>query len=337
MTLPIEEEIKAVWNALAEVNERSGWQVLSVSAGAECKVMAARHYPENEEAVLIGFKIDNIPNSKDLPKGKGFRVEILCDKNLNPSYKWIGLIKVDGSSLDIFMGMVCDVLNIVSQRHHVSQSAIFSIFLARIRSWQDFMSSSCCELSSESEIGLFGELFFLRFLLQNDLDNRSVVRSWHGPIGGLQDFYLGQGAVEVKSTLASEGFIAKVFSLEQLDDSDISPIFIEAIRLKRDAQGLTLPMLVSNLRHLLKMDLTVLAEFENLLLRAGYLDSHESYYTKSLSVVEMRNILVDSNFPRLTRTTVNVGIRAAKYEIDLDKLDCLVFSPNEMLTKLEVI
>ncbi|MEX3012361.1 PD-(D/E)XK motif protein [Acinetobacter baumannii] len=41
---------------------------------------------------------------------------------------------------------------------------------------------------------------------------------------------MGSGAIETKSTLSNQGFVAKINSLEQLDDSEKSPLFLNGYR-----------------------------------------------------------------------------------------------------------
>lgn len=50
---------------------------------------------------------------------------------------------------------------------------------------------------------------------------------------------LGDGAIEVKATMSSAGFPVKIGSLEQLDDSVASPLFLAAMRFSRGEDGLT--------------------------------------------------------------------------------------------------
>lgn len=337
MSLHIENEVKAAWKALSEIKESSGWQAVPVSSFGPCKVMAAKRFPENEDALLVGFELKSIPDFRQLPKGKGFRVESIYDDRLGSDYRWIGLIKLDSGSSDIFLGMIRDILNILGEKKGLSQNSIFNVFLGRIRAWQEFMSRPSSELSSEAEIGLYGELCFLKSMLRSDIELFAAIDSWQGPLDGLQDFLLGCGAVEVKSTIAENGFPAKIFSLDQLDDSMLQPIYIGAIRLKVDTSGITLPMMVEKIRKLMSLEPLVLAEFDSRLLRAGYLDSHKKSYTREFVVKEMRNVLVDSNFPRLIPAIVPVGIKAVKYEIDIDQVDCVEVPSDVMFKQLGVV
>lgn len=336
MTRLIESDISAAWSALETIKSEPGWQTLPVSTLGHCRIQAARHFPENEEAVLIGFELENPPASKKLPEGKGFRVEKVCDSKLGKNIFWVGLIRLKGGASEIFSGMVKDILTLLKDSSELPSDLLFSIFIGRIRAWQDFMSRPRSALSSEAETGLYGELCFLRLMLQKNIEAGEAINSWYGPMDGLQDFYLGSGAVEVKATLADKGFPAKIHSLEQLDDSMVQPMFVSAVRLKVGNSGTSLPALIEDIRKSLDSDRAAFSEFENRLLKAGYLDSHSEDYSRQYSTVEIRNILLDEKFPRLTPAFVPLGIRSARYEIDLDTIELPDIPESEMFKNLGV-
>lgn len=174
-------------------------------------------------------------------------------------------------------------------------------------------------LSPEAEIGLIGEFTLLRAIIDAGVPSAQAIESWVGPLDGIQDFELGTGAFEVKATLSSAGFPAKIGSLEQLDASTRHPLFIAGVRLRQTESGQNLPAIVEAMRQAIKGD----AEAERLLterlLAAGYIDSHADRYPRRFEHAGTRVVQVADGFPRLTSGTVPAGIMRAMYEIDLDK------------------
>lgn len=334
MARPIEKDIQVAWSALSGVKENGGWQSIAVDDQGLCKVRAARRFPENEEALLIGFAGSTPFASNLLPKGKGFRVEAVSDPALGGDVQWIGLVRNGSGNADIFITMIADLLRTLREKSCLNRDALLNFMLARIRAWQDFMSRARKELSSEQEVGLYGELVFLTALLSEGVEPFAAVHSWVGALRGVQDFALGNGAVEVKTTIAVEGFPAKIGSLEQLDDSVLQPLYLCALRLKLSKEGRTLPELVDDIRELLTPDFSALAEFDNRLLRAGLFETHYESYKRHFTVVENRILLVDGGFPRLVPATVPEALRAVKYEIDLDQVTASTIEPEEMFAQL---
>jgi hypothetical protein len=77
--------------------------------------------------------------------------------------------------------------------------------------------------------------------------------------------------------------------------------------------------------------------FNNLLIRAGYLDSISTRYTRRFQYVSTRILAIDETFPKLTRSKVSSEIRDSRYTLDLDMIDRAGVSLNVALKQLGVI
>lgn len=317
MALLINDEIATAWRALAAGSHgEDGWRSIAISGLPGGRLHAARRFPENCEALIVGFDDVLLPALAALPAASGFRVE-----RISPGLPgdWLGLVRQPEGGIDLFARMVTDVVAAMEANAAAPHPRQVTIFLARIRAWQQFMSKSPGALGVEAELGLCGELVCLERLIGAGLDGHAALEGWRGPLDGLQDFELGAGAIEVKSTLSRDGFPATIMSLEQLDDAVRRPLFLFGCRFALSADGLSLPARVAALRAALEDDLAAAALFENALLHAGFVDAHAEHYTRTLAVSEGRFLLVDDAFPRLVAANVPAAIRHARYEIDLDR------------------
>lgn len=317
MAQRIEEELSTAWRALADLGMAEGWRTISVSPCGPSRLMAGRHQPGNEEALLVGFSEVTLPAKENLPQGRGFSVERV---DLGDSRHWLALSRDSHGSAELFRTMVFDLVQILHDQNFTDELVLLRAFLGRIRAWQDFMRQRQGPLPPEAELGLAGELTVLRLLLENGLDLRDAVKAWEGPIDGIQDFLLGDGAIEVKATLAATGFTASIGSLEQLDDSVRQPIFLAGVRFALHPSGQTLPDIVLSARARLARDTEAAAAFEEKLLRAGYLDAHAEYYIRRLTTTETRILKIGQSFPRLYSGNVPLGVLHARYEIDLSSV-----------------
>ena len=88
---------------------------------------------------------------------------------------------------------------------------------------------------------LSANLLVLGALLDAGVPPPMRSNAWRGPLDGLQDFELGTGAIEVKTTLAASGFPATIWSLEQLDEQPRQPLFLAGVRLALRRTRATLP------------------------------------------------------------------------------------------------
>lgn len=319
MAPPNNDEIAAAWRALAgESGTGEGWRSIAISGLPGARLQAARRFPENCEALIVGFSSVALPVPSLLPAGAGFRVERM---SLGLPGEWLGLVRQEEGGFELFSRMVTDVVAAMAASDTLPHQRQVQVFLGRIRAWQQFMSRSTGALSAEAELGLSGELVCLERLIAAGLDTHAAVEGWRGPLDGLQDFEIGTGAIEVKSTLAHDGFPVTIMSLEQLDDSIRQPLFLFGCRFALAPDGLSLTARVDAMRAGLEIDPAALALFENALLHAGFVDAHAEHYTRCLTVSEERFVRVDERFPRLVAANVPAAIRHARYEIDLDQAD----------------
>ena len=313
------DELLAAWRALTGHCADEGWRTIPVAFGGPCRIRAGRHFPGNEEALLVGFSSGHIPPADQLPQGRGFLVSRADIEDEGTNLWWIALRRQSAGSLDLFAMMVVDVVGTLAGLANVNDGRTMQVFLARIRAWQEFMRRGADGvLSEEAEVGLFGEIEFLQQLIAAGLPPTVTIDAWKGPLDELQDFRVGTGAFEVKSTLSSRGFPAVIGSLEQLDDSLINPLYLVAVRLALGASGVTLPEKISDIRDSLTDDSPALACFNTRLLHAGYFNEFAERYIRRFTCTGSRLLRVCDDFPRLTRGSVAIAIREARYGIDLD-------------------
>lgn len=339
MALPSEaDELSAAWRALEGAERSPGWRTIQIADGSPSPILAGRRFPENEEALLVGFAAARAPAPFVLPQGRGFQVIEAQLEVKGAGRVWIALSRHGIGRLDLFEMMARDVMSTLATVPPGDDEARLRVFLARIRAWQDFMRSDTdgC-LSTEAELGLCGELEMLAALLAAGVPAAIVVEGWRGPLDGLHDFSFGTGAIEVKTTATPNGFLAAVGSLEQLDDSLIRPIFVAAVRLALGSSGETLPERIERIRVSLADDASALSVFGNLLLHAGFIDLAAERYQRKFSNVSVRVLPVSNLFPRITRATAPVEVRSARYDVDLELLSVPDVGLHQALVELGVI
>jgi len=332
------ERLQSAWRALAGDGKGDGWHTIPIELGGPCRLLAGRHFPGDEEAVLVGFNSVRMPPDSQFPQGRGFRVEKVRHEIPGGIQAWVSLSRQSSGSLDMFARMAEDVICILRARDHASDETVFQLFLGRIKAWQEFMERGKDDvLGPEAEVGLFGELLVLKMILEALGSPIIALESWNGPLDGLQDFLIGTGAIEVKSTVAVNGFPANIVSLEQLDASLVQPLFLAGIRLSLDVSGKTLPEVIAELSGILSDEAAVQGMFENLVLRAGFLWAFSDSYKRRFNHTGTMIVPVGKNFPKLTRDNVDIAIRKARYELDLDLVTVSDIGLNRALEELGAI
>lgn len=331
------DEFLMAWKSLSGLSVEPGWQAIPIVPALPLELQAARRSPDNAEAVLVGFPSMNLTSSDKLPEGQGFVVERIDPQGDNKL--WLALTRKAAGSEELFASMASDVVGALDDAvaAGANELKLLRVFIGRVGAWQEFMRKGQQALSPEAEIGLVGELTVLRSIIDAGVSAALAVESWLGPLDALQDFELGTGALEVKSTLSATGFPATIGSLEQLEDSVRQPLYVAGVRLKQTTSGKTLPEIVDEMRCIVKGE----AEAERLLaerlLAAGFTDQHSDRYSRRFTQAGTRIIEVSEDFPRLTRGNVPVGITKASYEVDLDKATGAVVEVDEVLRKLKAM
>lgn len=312
------KDIELAWHSLEHYADASGWRSITITTIGPCTLLAGLRFPEKSEALLVSFSPSIIPATEQFPEGHGFTVSRI-DPN-NGELTWLALTRSTQGNIELFAPMVADVATAMDTEANLDEKRLLRIFLGRIRAWQEFMRKGARSLSTESEIGLVGELTLLRQIIDAGVPPVESIESWIGPLNGAQDFELGTGCMEVKTTLSATGFPAKIGSLEQLDDSVRQPLFLVGIRLHQTNSGQSLPELVAEMRDVVAGEVDGAHLLSERLIAAGYLDIHSNHYLRRFVLTDTRIIRVKDGFPRLTFSSVPLGVTKATYEIDLDKV-----------------
>lgn len=309
-----QQQILVAWKALSSTDNQEGWVTFPLYKHSNWSLLASYNLLKREEAIFLDINYSQILESRiTLPIAQGFRVQRFNEA----ARKGFALVRQVDGDLDLFTKMIVDVCNTIIQYQDLNENKLVSVFINRIYAWLSFMSKGERELSQEAELGLIGELEVILSLISLNLPISEVLNAWKGPLDGLKDFEMGSGAIETKSTLSNQGFVAKINSLEQLDDSEKSPLFLNGYRFSLNSVGKTLTERINLIREQLNDYPAELSRFNNLLLRIGYLESEKENYIRKFKTENSFFWLVDENFPRLVPGNIAVNIRHAKYEIDL--------------------
>lgn len=330
------KEFLLAWDSLSGDDLNAGWRSISLKPSGPLDIRVGRRSPDNAEAVLIGFSAEYFSKTDKLPEGNGFSVE-LADF-VDGNRMWLALSRKVAGSVDLFAAMSCDVVGTLDEAVSAGffEEKLATLCIRRVAAWQEFMRKGADGLSPEEELGLAGELAILKLLLKTSVSTISTLDSWVGPIDGLQDFEIGTGAIEVKSTLSSNGFPVRVGSLEQLDDSIRQPLFLAGVRFSQNISGQNLYEFISNIYMILEGDAVAKNLFTDRLLAAGYINSHADKYKRKLTISQVKFIEVDANFPRLIPGNVPLGVRRAMYEIDIEKVQAESYEIAKALIKLGI-
>ncbi|WP_404453969.1 PD-(D/E)XK motif protein [Virgibacillus necropolis] len=181
--------------------------------------------------------------------------------------------------------------------------------------WRSFFSINGWEgLSQEAEIGLYGELWVLRELLQND---PNTIENWVGPEKEPNDFQKSAIALEVKTITSKKHYKVFINNEKQLDDIGLKGLFLLAVVMRKIDSGETLFEIIESVRRELVNDPYSLNLFEEKLFLVGYLDIHSDLYDTGFVFQELLSYQVFDGFPRLLSKELHNGVGDLRYSINL--------------------
>lgn len=323
------DELITAWRALGSASSTDGLLTIPILSNTSIKVLAGRIYPNNFEAVLFEF-LDVDVRQVDMPKGKGFEVTVV--KGADNSTSYVALVRDQIGNIELFTAMSVDVVKSVVYFPAANHKERYESFLARVRAWQEFMSSRPSGmLTGDEEIGLVGELLVLEKFLISGVSADGVLAAWKGPDRGIHDFaFSAQCDFEVKSSVSMDAFVAKIVSLEQLMPPAYGPLYFVGCQLSLSDNGFTLSDLISRVRDRLGDNHSALSVLNFKLIKVGYLDAKSDQYKRRFAEQAFRVHEVSDSFPRLTRVNAPFGLVQATYEIKVEGIDL----PNQSLDKL---
>ncbi|MEV5963764.1 PD-(D/E)XK motif protein [Kribbella sp. NPDC051952] len=213
---------------------------------------------------------------------------------------------------DVFTGLCADVLASIEAQPGDALKALYR----QLDRWRALFQTKSNVLGIEQQAGLFGELLVLERLLERD---PGAHRLWKGPLGHRHDFASAQYAVEIKSSLATDGRRVRIHGLDQLD-APAGGLHLYWIRLEAGASG------GRSLNDVAKSVLDACEDesaIRSSLSAAGYRFVDEAQYENTrFAVIEERRYAVDEGFPRLVASEVSaaglpINVTDVAYTIDL--------------------
>lgn len=307
--------IKEIWDNFKENNSRSVGmtsQVLEYEGKVNCIL---GYIP------ITGIKVFQFEIEKDLKiernwlrKFRGAEIQVLPSNSVN----LFSILLIDSSLDDIFNLFIEDVIMGLIEAS-TSIEAV-KLITTKVGYWEKLFAKASGELlSGEYQRGLYGELVFLKELLNHSSDFEKAVVSWRGPESSNQDFSNELSAVEVKSSKATKPSV-NISNEFQLDCNGLDNLFLCVIHVDEISNGVdTLQKLIEEIKLKISNQPNLLNLFEEKLDQVGIPLGEEKHYDDFGFIIRsIRAYKVDDGFPALTRDNLdNDAIHNVKYQIDL--------------------
>lgn len=270
----------------------------------------------------------NMPKSWRQSKG----LEIMVDTT-DPTRTKVRLRSLTNLGDPLFEELASDVVGTLAAFPGPDAS---TRVVERVIAWQEFFARNSEPFSEEQAAGLFGELSVLRQTMIPELGAATAIHGWTGPDPALQDYQVGDLAIEVKTYRGSGPGQMKISSERQLELVGVEKMYLAYVCLdqRQDGTGRTLLQLIEEVRGLLIDSPASAHLFEGKLISCGWRDSHANYRTEHYEIRSVEYFLVDDRFPRLVSSGLPTGVSNVSYTIHRSGLDTFLTERDVLLTDL---
>jgi len=313
---PIEQ---VVWARLEAAPPRGDALVARLAVPERSSVVLAAVDADGRRHILI--RLESLDEGIDDLDSRGIAV---TTRDLrvsgHPTLRHIDLTCQDPTghdALDLIGGEIA--LRLAEGRQTAAES-VRSV----LAKWRRFWARAPRNVLTKSEqIGLYAELWFLRFWLIERVAIDEAIARWRGPFGARHDFEWAGRSVEVKGTTSVRGIVHRINGIEQLAPPESGELLLFSLQLRDEGGALrNLPALIDSCRVAASVNDVAAARLEAALVAAGYTDVHRKEYdTVRLRTVREGLYRVEGSFPRITEEqfepALSAGVVHVEYDVNL--------------------
>ncbi|WP_415370912.1 PD-(D/E)XK motif protein [Patiriisocius sp. Uisw_047] len=303
--------IKDIWIEQANASEKKVIrQKVKEVTGVNCFIGTISFSKAKIFSVEIPSEIKVHPNY--LKRFSGVEVQVLLVVN---NKRELAILLLEEELTDVFILFIEDIIKSLLPLKNSEE--VLLIISNRINYWKKLFGKFSSDLlTPQQQRGLFGELFFIKKLLDNNTDIKKTIEAWQAPLATNQDFYFNRKAVEVKTSKSNSPTI-KIANEFQLDITGLNQLYIAFFKLNEypDDKN-TLLKLIIEIRGLLNHTPSSLNEFNSKLEYMRVTSELEVEYDKTgYSVRSEKYYHITEKFPKITSSMINDAISKVSYEI----------------------
>jgi hypothetical protein len=243
----------------------------------------------------------------------------------------ISIVLNDSYFEDLFNDLI---LSIYHKIYKIEDPKTYSThFVAYYFKWLNFLDNHNNILSKEVIKGIWGEVFYLKQLLDsNSLNVNDNIISWQGPFDKGHDFVFELLDVEVK-TIDNGSNTIKISSEYQLDNDPSKKLQLAVLSVQDDKnEGITLEKLVKEVRNTVIKQGGDINAFSDALFQKGLtfgnLNQYDIYPFKPITIQHFN--CCDDEFPRIIKSKLPEEIASVRYSLKLNMIQEFLITQIEL-------
>lgn len=256
--------------------------------------------------------------SYKLPQIQGLNFEFISVPAIDNSKLYLKIYLVNTNVMDeAFEAFTVSVLNQIQDL--ITTSDVLDTISQVVYDYEQFFGSEKEKrLTKQEEQGLFGELTFLKSLIQKK--GEDFVTTWTGPQKNKHDFISPTNVgVEIKTISSQTQKNISISNENQLKYEDRKELFLKLYVLEANPNGRTICDLIDDIKSLIVSSKNNKV-FKEKILEFGIIP--EAYRAR-YSFVEVTNFVykIDSTFPRIRKEDISNCIFEVKYKVNVDQIN----------------
>lgn len=294
----------------------------------------------NKETLLceLFLSVGNISLKNSFPHWKGVEIGTAKFSEYDDSGNYI-IFRQSASGERYIFEIIAEDLRLSLEKLD-SKDKLIKCFQIILEKWKDFfLSDNNLCLSPEREIGLFGELLFLKQLI--NIFGNAAISFWAGCNNETHDFYIRGNAVEVKTVVHKSPYKVTINSEYQLDTKDVTKkLYLKFFALRKsESDGATLPQLIEEIISVLSLssDYGYQCQFIKKIEKYGYLTACKELYNTKYFVRNDSLFWVNDNFPKIVKSEIESGLSNVTYLLSIDICQKYLVSDGAEEFRKEVI
>jgi hypothetical protein len=231
----------------------------------------------------------------------------------NDGFNTLQFSLINKNSKELFYTFCQDIIE--ATKIIQEEKSAYKIILNRFNSWKKLFSAPKALLSESEIMGLIGELLFLRNFLFVHYGKEESLRSWSGQALTHKDFSYKDKWYEIKAIHSGKSSVV-ISSLEQLQGNEDGELVVFSLeKMSSHYDGIRINSLALEILNSLENDVQKDSFLDSVLSRGFSFD--DFYDDLVFAQVSMTRYLVNSSFPKLTKSNVNEGIIKVQYDLSL--------------------